>query len=84
MSVSNTKSRPDEKLNQQCSIALHRVSETPGLTAGEWEAYIGDSSFHKRLSDLARLGRLVRGDKRKCMVSGRPAVTWHPCPPEAS
>lgn len=33
----------------------------------------------RRLGEAAKAGLIVRGDVRKCQVTGRLAATWRPC-----
>jgi len=50
-------------------------------TAGEVNAGLAfqgqvSASFHKRLSELERMGVVDREDVRPCRVTGRNAITW--------
>ena len=59
------------------AMCLDAVRAAPGLTAREAEALLGIKA-HKRLPEL-RCGGMVRtGRPRRCTVSGRQAMTWHP------
>lgn len=54
----------------------------PGLTAKELEAKLGysDGAIRKRLNDLRLKGEAHTGPARKCTLTGKLAMTWHPGP----
>ena len=59
--------------------ALNLVMQWPGKTAAELERQHGyeKGQLATRISTLLTTGKLVRGDKRKCDISGRSAFTIH-------
>jgi len=59
--------------------ALNLVMQWPGKTAAELERQhnFEKGQLAKRISTLLTTGKLVRGDKRKCDISGRSAFTIH-------
>jgi len=61
------------------ALALHAVTTRPYATASELALAMGETeSRHigRRLSDLARNWRVVKGQARICSVSGRKAAVW--------
>ncbi|NLF30352.1 MAG: winged helix-turn-helix domain-containing protein [Planctomycetes bacterium] len=62
------------------AMCLDAVRAAPGLTAREAEALLGIKA-HKRLPELRRSGLVRNGRPRPCTITGRMAMTWHPCFP---
>jgi hypothetical protein len=66
------------------NMALILVRRYPGSTAQELAIHCEHLMLHhellRRLCDLAdhRDGRIYRGEQRKCRVTGRKMLTWHP------
>ena len=61
--------------------AIECVTETPGKTQRELgEIHCPDDQRRvgRRMSYLAGLGLIRRGDARKCTISGRNSQTWWP------
>lgn len=60
--------------------ALAIVAQHPGKTAKELESLAKgeDGSIRKRLNDLWRMGRILKGNDRVCSISGKRAQTWLP------
>lgn len=59
--------------------ALEAVAMTPGRTSTELARLHGVHDprvYNRRLTELARLGLVVRGAARRCSVTGRSAATW--------
>lgn len=56
------------------------VAREPGLTASEMERRDGvqRSDYGRRLGELARIGKICRGEPRKCRITGKQAATWWP------
>lgn len=64
-------------------LVTYAVFSNPGLTSRELAesgAEISHENFHKRLPELARIGKVHRGKVRKCRVTNRIATTWYPGP----
>ena len=64
----------------QQNQALDAVDRNPGLTSNELARATGLDRYMlaRRLPELCDSDRVVRGDARKCGVSGRSAATWWP------
>ena len=65
----------------QVVIVAEKVKRYPGHTSAELAALsqLGRYVFGRRLSDAAALGLVYMSDeKRKCRLSRRNAMTWHP------
>lgn len=62
-------------LGRMEQLALTLVLQWPGKTAAELERQHNyeKGQLAKRISTLITTGKLVRGDKRKCDISGRSA-----------
>ena len=60
--------------------ALDAVACHPGLTSNELARATGLDRYMlaRRLPELCDHDRVVRGDPRRCEVSGRKAATWWP------
>jgi DNA-directed RNA polymerase specialized sigma24 family protein len=69
--------------NRRMLEALQAVQNLPGRTSNELEDILGvhAGTIRKRLNDLRLRGALVKGDKRKCAVTGRNAFTWYEAKP---
>ena len=67
----------------QQNQALDAVRCHPGLTSNELAQASGFDRYMlaRRLPELCDHDRVVRGDARKCDVSGRSAATWWPVTP---
>lgn len=65
---------------QMTQKALHLVRMNPGSTANEleWTICVSDGRIRKRLNDLLKDGLVRRGEPKRCSVTGRLGVTWHP------
>ncbi|MDP6462166.1 MAG: hypothetical protein QGH59_10325 [Gemmatimonadota bacterium] len=61
----------------QVLVALRDGAGPEERTAREFVKY-NDLPYtvHKRLPEMARRGLIVRGEIRRCIVSGRNATTW--------
>ncbi len=71
--------RESGKLAKQQRLALNHVLLNPGYTAREYEFADGLAGiFHRRLVELERMGRVRRGEPRKCRVGNVRAATWWP------
>lgn len=60
-------------------LVLKLVAEAPGLTGRELHAKnpaISYENLHKRLPELVTAGKIRKGDKRHCAITGRKATTW--------
>jgi len=68
---------------QQQDLAAAAVKVHPGLTSFELARAIGECRFMlaRRLPELLEDGRVWRGPKKPCEVSGRSACTWWPVAP---
>lgn len=69
------------RLGQRQRHALECVRKKPGLTQLELGREFPSSdprAVGRRLNELEREGLLVRGEARKCSVSGKRAQTWWP------
>jgi hypothetical protein len=67
------------KLAHLHRVALDLVERFPGRTGQELSALaeIGDPrTINRRLGELEKFGRLVRGEPRACEITGRAAATW--------
>jgi len=64
-------------VKQHQAMCLETVRDMPGMTAREIEARLGIKA-HKRLPELRRGGMVRNGRPRRCTVTGRQAMTWHP------
>mgnify|MGYP003668684449 CR=1 FL=1 len=62
--------------------ALNLVLMSPGSTSAELEKRNGyeRGQIGKRLSTLVNSGRIIRGDKRKCNITGKLAFTHYTKP----
>jgi hypothetical protein len=68
--------RRDEQAHKVCLL----VRGYRGYTSAELASW-GQVDRHmvaRRLPELERLGRVVRGEARACTVTGRKALTWWP------
>lgn len=73
--------RVARELGERQRATLEAVRAHPGLTRGELAAADGlhDPHTHaRRLTELDRLGKVRRGDRRVCRVTGFGAATWWP------
>lgn len=63
---------------QQMTVAA--VEAYPGHTTLELSKRTGICRFvlARRASEVEEAGLIVRGQARRCNVSGRSSVTWHP------
>ena len=62
----------------QCRAALELVRANPSSTSLEL-ANLGDLDRYqlaRRLADLRNAGQVENGEQRRCLVSGRNALTW--------
>lgn len=62
-------------------LALEAVRDCPGWTARELDARFApksDRAIGKRLCLLERSGKVYRGVRRRCRVTGNNATTWWP------
>ncbi|HIE0125284.1 TPA: winged helix-turn-helix domain-containing protein [Stenotrophomonas maltophilia] len=68
--------------DQQAAAAV-AVKCHPGLTSNELAQETGMCRYvlARRLPELAETGRVWRGPKKPCAVSGRSACTWWPVAP---
>ena len=57
-------------------IIAYLCTRKQPVTSGEIEAYLQNSSAHKRLSELRNAGYIEECEKRKCSVTGVEALTW--------
>lgn len=66
------------KLTEYQEFALAAVRSHPGLTAAELERQydVPDGRIRKRLHELFAAGKIMRGQKRKCRVTGGNAYPW--------
>lgn len=64
----------------QQNQTLDAVAGNPGLTSNELARATGLDRYMlaRRLPELCDSDRVVRGDARRCSVSGRSAATWWP------
>lgn len=62
---------------RQRTMCLATVVQTPGQTAREIEDQLGIKA-HKRLPELRHCGLVRNGPSRRCAVTGKLAMTWHP------
>ena len=62
--------------------ALNLVLNNPGWTSAELEKRHGfeRGQIGKRLSTLVNNGRVIRGDKRRCEITGKLAFTHYTKP----
>lgn len=70
-----------KRATQQRMVAK-AVRTFPGHTSNELAAIlqVHQDVPQKRLSECKTAGAVFCGDKRKCTVTGRPALTWWPKP----
>ena len=57
-------------------IIAYLCTRKQPVTSGEIEAYLQNSSAHKRLSELRNAGYIEECEKRKCSITGVEALTW--------
>ena len=70
-----------DRLGAEQIRAERFVLEHPGRTGNELAQIAGDTDTRrlpKRLPELERKGRVVRGVVRRCSISGRSGTTWWP------
>lgn len=64
----------------QCDMVMAIVREHGGLTSKELTQYAPEGTdrytFSRRLPDLEAMGKVVRGESRRCTVGGQLSVTW--------
>lgn len=70
---------------EQQARTIAAVRAFPGLTMQELAQATGYCRFMlgRRISECETAGAVVRGQKRKCAVTGRTAEPWYPVDPNA-
>jgi hypothetical protein len=64
---------------QLSTWVLGIVRDHPGLTANELAQFVGVGDVRKinrRLPELLEMGKVRRGEPRKCSVSGKQCHVW--------
>jgi hypothetical protein len=80
--ITSKLSAVEYKLPTRQQQVLEALIERPRSTAAELGVYfthtrgLSSETPHKRLPELERQGRVVRGLPRTCRVSGRQAAVW--------
>lgn len=64
--------------SRHADMVLALVRQYPDSTAIELGQHsdLGEYQIRRRLTDLLKAGRIVRGEPRKCSVRGTAMVTW--------
>lgn len=71
------------KTKKRATLVAKAISIKPGLTTMELASRGNQTDWHlrhifARVTPVAeRMGFVVRGERRKCRVTGRVALTWH-------
>lgn len=65
---------------QQQSTAVAAVTAHPGMTSHELARHCTLDRYQlaRRLPEVEDAGRVIRGEVRKCAVTGHKAATWWP------
>lgn len=68
------------KAAQQQAMAVTVVGAHPGMTSHELACFSSLDRYQlaRRLPEAESAGRVIRGETRKCVVTGHKAATWWP------
>lgn len=67
-------------LAERQKLVLDTIRRFPGMTATELTKLLqkSDPNFVRpRITELLSLGLVVEGDRRKCLLTNRSAITWY-------
>lgn len=62
--------------DQQERVRAHLAASPAAITANELNQQLGGKGFHKRLSELERVGVVRRAGERACTITGRVCAVW--------
>ncbi|WDS36215.1 winged helix-turn-helix domain-containing protein [Pseudoxanthomonas sp.] len=68
------------KAAQQQATTVSAVTANPGMTSHELARHcvLDRYQLARRLPEVESAGRVIRGEARKCLVTGHRAATWWP------
>jgi hypothetical protein len=68
------------KASQQQDTTVSVVTAQPGMTSHELARHCTLDRYQlaRRLPEVEGAGRVIRGEARKCSITGHKAATWWP------